>query len=759
MDRKTILFLMTLAAGVGCGSRSVGTGSDRETGGGRDVPLAEGLPELPWHPWDIPATDGVPPGKTTISQVQSSEASVNCAMDGIQNPGKGLAMADIVVVSPRFVASWDKSTGQPKLHGYWVAEAGLQESAPYKGILLVVDAAAATDFPPGRVLSVTADYTEYYCLSELKATGWTEMGDTTVPAPVALEDATPFENGGEPTQAEPYEGVLVTLHNVTVTRTSASDGKGWFEVGNGIQVVNDFEIAWTPVLGAPIASLTGAVKYHFGKYRLASRSAEDIVVGSVAEPSPEVIGPDAPADGEVVTPKGRVYDLQSSDTSVNCASEGNNTIQTGVEVGPVVVTSPTFSASAGTEGFYVADFPVGGAVAYTGILVVINKSAGVQVAPGDEVVVKGDYKEYYCMSEIYATSVVKNGQQPAPDGFKMDDPSPFENGGGPGAEPYEGVIVTLHDVDVTATTSSDDKGWFRVGAGIEVLNDFQVAWTPGAGTRLSALTGAVKYHWGKYRIVPRSLADIVVAGEVEPTPEPVPEPVPDAFEAVADTPTEDAPAPKKTILQIQAGESSVSCTQEGNLTLASGIALADVVVVSTRHSASASLHGYYVQDPASSWPLGSSGKYTGMLLVVPKSLNTDFQPGDLVSVVGDYKEYYCMTEVQATTVQKVGTADVPEPLGVAPAAFEAGGTVAACEPYEGLRVTLTDLQVTDVTGGTQPSWWFQAGNGIYVADDYGLKASLALAPGQTLARLTGAIKYSWGKYVLVPLAASDVEVQ
>lgn len=767
MIRKTILILMGLAVGAGCGARSVKTGSDRETGGGQDVPLAEGLPELPWHPGDDQATDGVPPGKKTISQIQSSDASVNCTTDGIQNQAKGLAMADMVVVSPRFVVSWDKTSGQPKLHGYWVSEAGIAASAPFKGILLVVEASAATDFPPGRVLSVTADYIEYYCLSELKATAWTEIGDTAVPAPVVLDAAAPLEKGGDPATAEPYEGVLVTLHGVAVTRTTASDGKGWFEVGDGIQVVNDFEIGWTPVQGAPIASLTGAVKYHFGKYRLAPRSAADIVEGPVAEPSPEVVGPDVPADGEVVTPKGKVYDIQSSDPSVNCSSEGNNLIQAGIEVGPVVVTSPKFSASAGLDGFYVADFPVGGAVAYTGILVVVNKGAGVQVAPGDEVVLKGDYKEYYCLSEIYATTVEKTGQQPAPGGFPVDDPSPFENGGGPGAEPLEGVIVTLHDVAVTETTSSDGKGWFRVGAGIEVLNDFQVAWTPVAGTRLAALTGAVKYHWGRYRIVPRSRSDIQVAGEVEPTPEPqpeplpepVPEPVPDAFEVVEDSPPADVPAPKVTVLQLQAGEASIGCTHVGIQTLASGIALADVVVVSTRHSASATLHGYYVQDPVWSWPLGSNGKYTGMLLVVPKSLNTDFQPGDLVSVVGDYKEYYCMTEVQAASVKKVGTADVPEPLWVAAAAFEAGGTVAVCEPYEGLRVMLTNVQVTNVTGGTQPSWWFQAGNGIYVADDYGLKASVALTQGQTLARLTGAVKYSWGQFVLVPLTAADIEIQ
>lgn len=745
MVRKAIVILLGLAS---CGPRTVGTGGGLDTGGARDASLAE----VPWQPGDYPATEGVAPGKVTISQIQSSDSSVNCTTDGITNPAKGLALADAVVVSPRFVASWDKNTGQPKLHGYYLAEAGLAVSEPYKGILLVVDAAASTDFPPGRVLSVTGDYTEFYCFSEIKATGWQEVGDAQVPEPLILDEVAVLENGGDPSQAEKYEGVTVTLRDLIVTRTTSSDGKGWFEVGQGIQVVNDFQVNWKPIQGGKIASLTGAVKYHFGKYRLAPRTLSDIVEGAVAEPSPEVIGPD------VVTPKGKVYDIQSSDTSVNCTTEGNITIQSGVEVGPVVVTSPKYSASAGLDGFYVSDFPVTGDAAYTGILVVVSKNAQVQIVPGDEVIVKGDYKEYYCLSEIYATSIQKVGQQSPPAGFPLD-PSLFADGGGVEAEAFEGVVVTLHDVVVTATTSSDGKGWFRVGSGIEVLNDFQVSWTPAVGVRLSSLTGPVKYHWGKYRIVPRSLSDIQVEAKPEPSPEPVPEPTPDAFEAVADTFEEDASSPKKTILQIQAGEASVSCTQEGNLTLAYGIALADVVVVSPRYSAAATLHGYYIQDPVSSWPLGSNGRYTGMLLVVPKTMNTDFKPGDLISVIGDYKEYYCMTEVQATSVKKVGTADVPEPLGVAATAFEAGGSVTACEPYEGLRVTIVDVVVTNTTGGTQPSWWFQVGNGVYVANDFGLKAVVGVTEGQKIARLTGAVKYAWGKYLLVPFTPADIVTQ
>lgn len=739
------LLLWTALVFTACGTRSVGSGQGADQ---RDV-AETATSEIPWHPGDV-GGDSVVPGKTTVSQIQASDSSVNCTTDGISTPAKGLSIADVVVVSPRFVASWDKNTGQPKLHGYWVAEAGIKAFEPYKGILLIVDAGADTNFPMGRVLALTADYTEYYCLSELKATAWTELGDAAVPEPLLLDDLTFLEGGGDASKAEPYEGVIVTIKDVAVTQTTASDGKGWFEVGNGIQVVNDFGISWKPTKGAKIAALTGAIKYHFGKYRLAPRFIDDIVLKEeVAEPSPEIIEGDA----EVVHPKITIYDIQSSDSSTNCTTEGNVTVEKGIEIGPVVVTTPLFSAASTLDGFYVSDFPVGGDVSFTGIMVVISKDAQLKIAPGDEVIIKGDYKEYYCLSEIFASSVTVTGAQPPPSPYVLKDPTLLENGGGPMTEPYEGVLITLQGLEVTATSSSDGKGWFRVGNGIEVLNDFKVDFTPALGQKLKSISGVVKYHWGKYRLVPRYASDIVEEGAITPEPTPdVAEPGPDA---AADAGGEQ----KKTILQIQASQASVDCTANADVTVAQSVALADVVVVSPRHDVSASLHGYYIQDPVTSWPYGSDGKYTGTLMVVAKSLNTNFQQGDLVSVVGDYKEYYCMTEIVATSAQKVGTAPVPQALEAQASWFEQGGTVVNCEPYEGLRVTIADVQVTNTTGGTQPKWWFQAGNGIYVTDFFGLKDQLALSVGQGIKRLTGAVYYSWGKYLLVPFTTADIELQ
>lgn len=743
--KKTVLVGFVLVA-LACGSRKTSLPDTTRPEEALDVPEASSSEVSQETLPDVPKQE-VPPGKTTISEVQTSKSSLQCSSDSIQNIRDNLEMADVVVASSRFVASRDKTTGETKLYGYYVVETGLETYEPYRGIYLVVDASADQNFQPGDVLSMTANYVEYYCLSELKLVSATKVGTAPVPLPLVVDDNSVFENGGDPAKAEAYEGILVTLLGLSVTNTKASDGKGWFEVGNGIQVLNDFDISWTPTLGTEIVSLTGFVKYHFGKYRIVPRSLTDIAIATTQpEPSPEVIS------GEEVSPqKGKVYDIQSSDTSVNCTNEGNNTIKKGIEVGPVVVTSPVFSASANLDGFYVSDFPVGQDPSFTGILVVAQKGT-VSVVPGDEVILAGDYKEFYCMSEIYATSVQKTGHQSPPSPIPVDDTKIFEGGGYASlTEPYEGLIVTLSNVTITSTTSSDGKGWFQVGNAIEVVNDFGLDFKPAQGLTLKSLTGAVKYHFGKYRLAPRSRDDIV---EAPVNPEPVPEPAPDAVEPDVTSEDTGTPPQKMTVLQLQAGDSSVNCTQEGNVTLATGIALADVVVVSPKFSASSSLDGYYVQDPVSSWPFGSDGKYTGMWLVVPKNLNTNFGPGDLISVVGDYKEFFCMTEVYATSAVKVGSADVPGPLDVNADLFANGGT-SQCEPYEGLRVRISNVQVTDTTGGLYPNWWFKVGNNVFIANDFGITGLLP-QQGQNIKSLTGAVKYSYKTYLIVPFSASDI---
>jgi hypothetical protein len=197
---------------------------------------------------------------------------------------------------------------------------------------------------------------------------------------------------------------------------------------------------------------------------------------------------------------------------------------------------------------------------------------------------------------------------------------------------------------------------------------------------------------------------------------------------------------------------------EANTIVQAGIKLDPVVVASPQFSASVTLHGYYVHDPVGTWPAGNGAKYTGMLLVIPKTLATNFAPGDVITATGDYKEFFCTTELQATAVSKTGTDLVAPAASVASTMFEFGGFPSEVEPYEGVVVKLTNESVTDALGGTNPKWWFQVGSEIYVANDFNL-AGFAPVDGAVITSLTGAVKYSYLTYLVSPMTDADIVAQ
>jgi len=707
--------------------------------------------------------DATQPGKRTIAQVQSSDISKVCQNpNGFTNGDKGIEMADVVVASKRFVASKNQD-GTPKLYGYYVADLGLSEFQPFSGILMVIDPSLDQNFQEGDVISMIADHTEFYCMSELKATSVTKVrSQEPVPLPLLVSDKTIFENGGTEALTEPYEGVLVTISDVTITETTSSDGKGWFRVGNGIEVMRDFEYSYTPKKGVVIAKLTGFVKFHYGKYRIVPRSDEDIVEKTEAEPSPEVVEPSPDAFETEVQAQGfSIYEIQSGSPSTSCPQEGNTVIQQGVTLKPVVVVSPKFSVSQTLDGYYVQDPQSTWAnqadPKFTGMLLVIGKDKNTMFSPGDLLSVVGDYKEYYCFTEIVATSATKIGTETVPEPVVVSS-QVFENGGTPDCEPYEGVKVTLENLLVTDVIGgTQPTWWFKLGNGILVANDFRIqGFTPAIGMQIQSISGAVKQSWGKYLIVPFTAQDIVLA----PLPPDISEEVQkDAVtdEGSADASTEDVAPQKVTVFSIQSGYESTGCTPPGsNLTIQTGVSLEDVVVVTPKHSAASSLDGYYVRDLPQNLPLGNQGQYAGILVVVRKTMNTNFVPGDVVSIVGDYKEYYCMSEISATSITKVSEfTPLPDDIEVDKTIFAQGGTSDA-EPYEGVRVILRDVTITDTSGGRNPLWWFKVDDGIYVANDYQLQSSFTPQQGTHLSELRGAVKYSYGKYLIVPVSAQDI---
>jgi len=477
---------------------------------------------------DIQKTDLGPMTGTAIQDLQGSSDSLNCTADGFQAIQSDLTMAPVIVVSPQFVASKDKTTGDTKLYGYFVAQAGVDPTKALNGIEMTVAPEVDPGLKMGDLINVQGDYLEFYCNSELKAKAVTVKGQATAPQPL---DVTPadFDN------PEKLEGVLVRLKNVTVTNANPDTPKdyGNFEVGGKVLVGHLFNISYTDknnnqrTLGDVFTSLTGVVNYTYGQYILEPRNDADMVLGSKAE---DVQTPDQGADvAEVVTTKSTIADVQQSDTSKNCTGgdSGHTPIQSGLSFTGLVVISPVISSSKyHTSTYYVCD---GGATAmtdYSCVTLAMKDTLDPGLAPGDLVDVTADYKEFYCNTELYATSLTKESGTATVPTAKVLTAADYPDSTAAKWEPLEGLLVKINDVTITNAafpgTDGKDHGDFLVGGngtttGIVIGHAFHLDYmsTDPAknqrkdGTNFTSITGVVEYSYGHYRISPRTEADLV----------------------------------------------------------------------------------------------------------------------------------------------------------------------------------------------------------------------------------------------------------
>jgi len=485
--------------------------------------------------------------------------------------------------------------------------------------------------------------------------------------------------------------------------------------------------------------------------------------------------------------KTAVAEIQGSQTSTDCTEEGFNNVMDDVQLEDVVVVAPKYKASGSLDGYFVAKAGLTQSTQWNGIAITIDNAQGTDFQVGTTLSMTVDYLEYFCLSELEVKAYQDKGAGTVPTPAVID-PAVIGSQDAAQAEPFEGVLVKVEAVEVTEAmvpgSDGKDHGMFQVTGGLIVANDFELTYMNAAtdqrevGDKFDAITGIVTYSYGNYVLLPRWDSDMVPEGGLpdttpdtaEPATDPdtggakdVHEVPPEVWDATDDTGNADTPdttgTEGMTVFEIQTHDESLNCTNEGAIvTILAGVSMADVVVTSPRVFVSGTLHGYYVQDPVETWPVGGFGKYTGMLVAILQSENTNFQAGDLLSIIGDYQEIHCMTDVQASSMTKVGSKDPSAPLEADASAFAGGGDAAEAEPYEGSIVRLQNVTVTDVEGGSSPAWWFKVGNGIFISNNFDLDDEFTPTDGQTLTSITGAVKYSWGKYLIAPRTVDDIVV-
>lgn len=463
--------------------------------------------------YDLP--EGVEP-PTSIIAIQSADPSTGCtSTTSIKTIAEGVSFNDLVVVSPKFVAK----AGQ--LDGYYVCQGLLNPLVPYSCVAMTIDVSAPEKFAPGDVIDAEGKVIEYYCFTEISTTAATKDGTADIPEAIELNPE--LLGSQNPSEIEPYEGVLVTVANVEITETptNGSDGKdhGSFKVTGGMVVGNAFYLEYMNsrtdgrAVGQKFLSITGVVSYSYGRYELMPRTMADLEFDGdpivVEKDQPDVIAPDVPD-----TPL-TMHQIQSATPSTGCTADGFVNVFNNVGFAQVIVTAPKFSSTTSLDGYYVEDYPVGEDRSFNGMAVVAEKTLGLAFVPGDVITISdGDYYEYYCFSQVQINSATKNSTDTAPGPIDIDL-SVLQNAGS-GAlarcEELEGLLVRIPATTITAATSSDSKTWFEVGNGIHVSNQFYIqGFTPTADAAIASITGLVRYHFGKFRIAPRSIDDIVMA--------------------------------------------------------------------------------------------------------------------------------------------------------------------------------------------------------------------------------------------------------
>jgi predicted extracellular nuclease len=453
------------ADGAGTGDAGDATSPAGDGDGAQKTETAtEGVQET-WNFGDVSAPEG------SVKALQILAETTGCDPNQIVNYPGVATLTSVVVSAPRFVAVEDKATGTVKLYGYFVAD---QDGGLWSGIGVTVDAASPAEFQVGDVLTIIGDLKDFYCDTEIDAGNLEKTGLAPEPLPVELLPAA--------AQSEPYEGMLVTVKGVEVTATGAG---GTFVVSGGLRIGHAFDFFLSLEVGATY-DLTGIIKYDFGAYVLMPRSQKDVVLLTA--------GPGVPAT---------IKDIQASSESVDCAVDGAKTYATGLNL-TGIVTTPRWDASSKLHGYYLSD---GTQDLQSGILLVVLKDLGTDYALGTQLEIQGKHVEYYCNTQIEATTLKETGTGAVPDPLVVEDATLVA-----AAEPYEGMLVELHDVQVTSVSDWDSFGYAKLDSGLLIdrsiigKTDFP---KPVEGQTWAVVRGIVRYAFAEWRIAPRTLEDLV----------------------------------------------------------------------------------------------------------------------------------------------------------------------------------------------------------------------------------------------------------
>jgi len=448
---------------------------------------------------DVKSKDAISKDVGTLEDVEISDGgyavvTVYDIQNGAVPENRLVEVHDVVVTSPTFKSS-SKSVDNDS---FFVVE---KDGGPYSGIYVFFKNNKA-DVAIGDVVDIKGTYMEYFNNSQIVATEVIKKGTAPLPAPIDVDPAK-VKTGGE--DSEKYEGCFIRILNVEVTNDSVlgSDGKphGDFEVTGGLIIGKFFARNYKAKNGDKLDSVVGILNYSFDQMRLQPRDDNDISIGTLLDGGTDVISDTAVQTGLTI------YDIQDT-SSPDHPSENSL-----VKIENVVVTGGQFN----TSNLYAIFVQEKNGGPYSGILVAYQKTSGFgPFVAGDVVTIEGTYKEYYDMSEISATSIVKtdSGYNIDPIVVKPEDVAT----GGTDSEKYEGVLIKVENVEVIdanpdASIEKDYKE-FMITGNLRVNDKYSYSYTANrnVGDKFDYIIGILDYDFSNFKINPRSDDDLALSG-------------------------------------------------------------------------------------------------------------------------------------------------------------------------------------------------------------------------------------------------------
>jgi hypothetical protein len=231
-----------------------------------------------------------------------------------------------------------------------------------------------------------------------------------------------------------------------------------------------------------------------------------------------------------------------------------------------------------------------------------------------------------------------------------------------------------------------------------------------------------------------------------------------------DSTVADTSGASKTVAELQAMKTACGTPPVPFDNFLNDVMIRDVIVTSPMRISSG-YEGVFVQDEG-------GGENSGIYVMMKGTATAlaDVNPGDVLTIVGDAKEYYCFTELQADSVVPSGETKEAVAVKVTPAQLDEKAAMDAVEPFEGVLVELENVVVADsLANGTDgkphgailvgadensPTVRISGGFGkVYMTEyDKTTKVYSEKYPkGTKIKSIKGVIEYTYGAFQLLPV--------